>query len=47
MVKVWDTRSSSCSKTFTGHAGPVTCIGLNDRRVGSGGEDGEVRMYCF
>ena len=46
MVKVWDTRGK-CERTFTGHAGPVTCIGLSERRMCTGGEDGEVRMYSF
>jgi F-box and WD-40 domain protein MET30 len=47
MVKVWDPRSGKCERTFTGHAGPVTCIGLGDSRMCSGGEDGEVRVYNF
>ncbi|KAL8676734.1 MAG: hypothetical protein Q9186_006780 [Xanthomendoza sp. 1 TL-2023] len=46
MVKVWDPRKG-CDKTFTGHAGPVTCIGLGDSRLCTGSEDCEVRMYSF
>ncbi|KAI4246309.1 MAG: hypothetical protein L6R40_001977 [Gallowayella cf. fulva] len=46
MVKVWDPRKG-CDKTFTGHAGPVTCIGLSDNKLCTGSEDCEVRMYSF
>lgn len=46
-VKVWDSRTGKCERTFTGHAGPVTCVGLSDSRMASGGEDGEVRLYSF
>ena len=45
-VKIWEP-SGKCSRTFTGHAGPVTCVGLSDSRMASGGEDGEVRLYIF
>lgn len=45
-VKVWDP-SGRCERTFTGHAGPVTCVSLSDSRMASGGEDGEVRLYIF
>ena len=45
-VKIWEP-SGKCSRTFTGHAGPVTCVGLSDSRMASGGEDGEVRFYIF
>lgn len=34
-------------RTFTGHAGPVSCVGLSDSRMCTGGEDCEVRMYHF
>ncbi len=47
MVKVWDARSGRCERTFTGHAGAVTCIGLSDERMVTGGEDGGVRVYRF
>ena len=33
--------------TFTGHAGPVTCIGLSDDIICTGSEDGEARMLGF
>lgn len=46
MVKVWDPRKGY-ERTFTGHAGPVTCIGLSDSKICTGSEDCEVRMYCF
>ena len=46
MVKVWDMKGK-CERTFTHHTAPVTCIGLSDERMCSGGEDGEVRMYTF
>ncbi|KAL8706097.1 MAG: hypothetical protein Q9201_000799 [Fulgogasparrea decipioides] len=46
MVKVWDPRKGY-ERTFTGHAGPVTCIGLSDSRLCTGSEDCEVRMYSF
>ena len=45
-VKVWDP-AGRCERTFAGHAGPVTCVGLSDSRMASGGEDGEVRLYIF
>ncbi|KAK7756133.1 hypothetical protein SLS62_001725 [Diatrype stigma] len=45
-LKVWDP-TGRCERTFTGHAGPVTCVGLSDSRMASGGEDGEVRLYIF
>ncbi|RYO89157.1 hypothetical protein DL766_008637 [Monosporascus sp. MC13-8B] len=45
-VKIWEP-SGKCERTFTGHAGPVTCVGLSDSRMASGGEDGEVRLYIF
>ncbi len=45
-VKIWDP-TGRCERTFTGHAGPVTCVGLSDSRMASGGEDGEVRVYIF
>ncbi|KAL8946864.1 MAG: hypothetical protein Q9222_006792 [Ikaeria aurantiellina] len=46
MVKVWDPKKGY-ERTFTGHAGPVTCIGLSDSRLCTGSEDCEVRMYSF
>ncbi|KAL8847750.1 MAG: hypothetical protein Q9221_007198 [Calogaya cf. arnoldii] len=46
MVKVWDPKKGY-ERTFTGHAGPVTCIGLSDNRICTGSEDCEVRMYSF
>jgi len=46
-VKVWDARTGKCEKTFSGHQGPVTCIGLSDSRMVTGSEDCEVRMYSF
>ncbi|KAL8646012.1 MAG: hypothetical protein Q9210_006382 [Variospora velana] len=46
MVKVWDPKQGY-ERTFTGHAGPVTCIGLSDSRLCTGSEDCEVRMYSF
>lgn len=46
-VKIWEPRTGKCERTFTGHSGPVTCVGLSDSRFASGGEDGEVRMYSF
>ncbi|KAL8711965.1 MAG: hypothetical protein Q9220_003661 [cf. Caloplaca sp. 1 TL-2023] len=46
MVKVWDPKKGY-ERTFTGHAGPVTCIGLGDSRLCTGSEDCEVRMYSF
>ncbi|EMR71199.1 putative sulfur controller 2 protein [Eutypa lata UCREL1] len=45
-VEVWDP-AGRCERTFAGHAGPVTCVGLSDSRMASGGEDGEVRLYIF
>ena len=47
MVKIWEPRSGRCERTFTGHRGPVTCVGLSDSRLASGSEDGEVRLYSF
>ena len=47
MLKIWDTRSAKCERTFTGHAGPVTCCALSDRMMVSGGEDHQVRVYGF
>ena len=47
MVKVWDARSGRCQRTFTGHAGPVTCVCLGDSRMVTGSEDCEVRLYSF
>jgi len=47
MVKVWDTRTGGCDRTFTGHAGPVTCVGLSDRMLCTGSEDCEVRLMDF
>ena len=47
MVKVWDTRTGKCERTFTGHAGPVNCIGLSDSRICTGSEDCEIRMLEF
>ncbi|ORY63378.1 sulfur controller 2 [Pseudomassariella vexata] len=46
-VKVWDPKSGRCERTFAGHEGPVTCVGLSDSRMASGGEDGVVRLYKF
>ncbi|KAL9593613.1 MAG: hypothetical protein Q9219_007472 [cf. Caloplaca sp. 3 TL-2023] len=46
MVKVWDPKKGY-QRTFTGHAGPVTCIGLSDSKLCTGSEDCEVRMYSF
>lgn len=46
MVKVWDHRNGY-ERTFTGHSGPVTCIGLSDCKLCTGSEDCEVRMYSF
>ena len=46
-VKVWDPQTERCERTFTGHAGPVTCVGLGDSRFCTGSEDCEVRMYSF
>ncbi|KAL8801897.1 MAG: hypothetical protein Q9182_004186 [Xanthomendoza sp. 2 TL-2023] len=46
MVKVWDPKKG-CDRTFTGHAGPVTCIGLSDSKLCTGSEDCQVRMYSF
>ncbi|KAL8920603.1 MAG: hypothetical protein Q9172_004430 [Xanthocarpia lactea] len=46
MVKVWDPKKGY-ERTFTGHAGPVTCIGLSDNKICTGSEDCEVRMYSF
>ncbi|KAI4126990.1 MAG: hypothetical protein LQ338_003445 [Usnochroma carphineum] len=46
MVKVWDP-NRGYERTFTGHAGPVTCIGLSDSKLCTGSEDCEVRMYSF
>ncbi|KAL9004335.1 MAG: hypothetical protein Q9188_002848 [Gyalolechia gomerana] len=46
MVKVWDPKKGY-ERTFTGHAGPVTCIGLSDSKLCTGSEDCEVRMYSF
>ncbi|KAL8788714.1 MAG: hypothetical protein Q9213_001528 [Squamulea squamosa] len=46
MVKVWDPKKGY-ERTFTGHAGPVTCIGLSDNKMCTGSEDCEVRMYSF
>ena len=46
MVKVWDPKKGY-ERTFTGHAGPVTCIGLSDSKICTGSEDCEVRMYSF
>ncbi|KAI4242100.1 MAG: hypothetical protein LQ352_007303 [Teloschistes flavicans] len=46
MVKVWDHRNGH-ERTFTGHSGPVTCIGLSDCKLCTGSEDCEVRMYSF
>ncbi|KAL8687897.1 MAG: hypothetical protein Q9218_006054, partial [Villophora microphyllina] len=42
MVKVWDPKNGY-ERTFTGHSGPVTCIGLSDSRLCTGSEDNEVR----
>lgn len=36
-----------CERTFTGHRGPVTCVGLSGERLISGGEDCEVRVLEF
>lgn len=47
MLKVWDPRTGKCERTFTGHAGPITCAWLSDSRMASGSEDCEVRMLCF
>jgi len=47
MVKIWDPRTGKCERTWTGHAGPVTCVGLSDSRLVSGSEDCEVRMLVF
>ena len=44
---VGNTLTSIAQRTFTGHAGPVTCLGLSDSRMATGGEDCEVRMYSF
>lgn len=46
MVKVWDPKKGY-ERTFTGHAGPVTCIGLGDSKLCTGSEDCEVRIYTF
>ncbi|KAI4112345.1 MAG: hypothetical protein LQ345_006492 [Seirophora villosa] len=46
MVKVWDPKQGY-ERTFTGHTGPVTCIGLSDSKLCTGSEDCEVRMYSF
>ena len=46
-VKGGDARRGKSEKTFAGHAGPVTCLGVCDSRMCSGGEDGEVRVYNF
>jgi F-box/WD-40 domain protein MET30 len=47
LSQIWDPRSGKCERTFTGHRGPVTCVGLSDSRMASGSEDGEVRLYSF
>jgi F-box/WD-40 domain protein MET30 len=47
MMKVWDPRTGKCERTFTGHAGPVTCAWLSESRLASGSEDCEVRMLVF
>jgi F-box/WD-40 domain protein MET30 len=46
-MKVWDPRTGKCERTFTGHAGPVTCAWLSESRLASGSEDCEVRMLVF
>ena len=46
-IPAWSARSGTCERTVTGHRGPVTCVGLSDSRMASGGDDGEVRVYSF
>ena len=47
MAKVWDLKSATCERTFTGHSGPITCCALSDESICTGSEDAEVRMYSF
>jgi F-box/WD-40 domain protein MET30 len=47
MVKVWDVNTGRCTLTLTGHVGPVTCVGLADSRMVTGGEDCIARLHCF
>ena len=47
MLKVWDVQTGHCERTFTGHRGPVTCVGLSGERLISGGEDCEIRVLEF
>ena len=48
MVKIWNA-SGKCERTIAaGQSGaPVTCVGLSDWGVASGGEDCVVRVLCF
>lgn len=46
LVKIWDPRSGKCERTFS-HRAPVTCVGLSDRRMCTGSENHEVRLYSF
>jgi F-box/WD-40 domain protein MET30 len=39
--------TGKCKRAFTGHAGPVTCLGLSDSRMCTGSEYCEVRLYSF
>jgi F-box/WD-40 domain protein MET30 len=47
MLKIWDPRTGKCERTFVGHAGPVTCVGMTGERLITGSEDCEIRVMEF
>lgn len=46
-VKVWDRDTAQCQNTLVGHRAAVTCIGLDDDKIVSGSDDGDVRVWSF
>ncbi|KAI9715315.1 MAG: hypothetical protein M1828_000880 [Chrysothrix sp. TS-e1954] len=47
LVKIWDPQTGKCDRTITNHTAPVTCVGLSDRRICTGSEDHDIRIYSF
>jgi hypothetical protein len=46
-VKVWDTRSKTCTQTYKGHAHPVGCVTFSPdgRWLASAADDGVVKVW--
>lgn len=45
MIKVWNIRTGTCSKTLMGHEKGIACVEFDSRRIISGSNDNTVRIY--